>query len=72
MQQRNLTVRSSLDAAFYNAGRQVIPVMARLNGRVQELETLLNLGGWQMTIDGLSGLYELSAEKPEETITKGQ
>jgi hypothetical protein len=64
--------RSSLDAAFDDDGQQVTPVMARLTGRVQELETLLNRCGWQMAVDGHSGLYELTAEKSEETVTKGQ
>ncbi|RNA72304.1 DUF2913 family protein [[Curtobacterium] plantarum] len=55
--------RSSLDAAFDDGGQQVAPVMARLTGRVQGLETLLNRCGWQMAIDGPSGLYVLTAEK---------
>lgn len=46
--------------------------MARLTGRMQGLETLLNRCGWQMVVDGPSGLYELTAEKAEETVTKGQ
>ncbi|MBA8867202.1 hypothetical protein FHW11_004391 [Pantoea agglomerans] len=62
--------RTSLDAAFDNDGQQVTPVMARLTGRVQGLETLLNRCGWQMAVDGPSGLYELTAEKGEETVTK--
>jgi len=62
--------RTSLDAAFDNYGQQVTPVMARLTGRVQGLETLLNRCGWQMAVDGPSGLYELTAEKGEETVTK--
>ena len=62
--------RSSLDAAFDDGGQQVAPVMARLTGRVQGLETLLNRCGWQMAVDGPSGLYELTAEKAEETVTK--
>ncbi|TSH78666.1 DUF2913 family protein [Pantoea sp. paga] len=62
--------RTSLDAAFDNDGQQVTPVMARLTGRVQGLETLLNRCGWQMSVDGPSGLYELTAEKGEETVTK--
>lgn len=62
--------RTSLDAAFDNDGQQVTPVMARLTGRVQGLETLLNRCGWQMAVDGPSGLYELTAEKAEETVTK--
>ncbi|PAW33590.1 hypothetical protein CIL06_21435 [Pantoea vagans] len=57
--------RTSLDAAFDDDGQQVTPVMARLTGRVQGLETLLNRCGWQIAIDGPSGLYELTAEKPE-------
>ncbi|WP_337038182.1 DUF2913 family protein [Pantoea agglomerans] len=55
--------RSSLDAAFDDDGQQVAPVMARLTGRVQGLETLLNRCGWQMAIDGPSGFYVLTAEK---------
>lgn len=62
--------RTSLDAAFDDDGQQVTPVMARLTGRVQGLETLLNRCGWQMAVDGPSGLYELTAEKAEETVTK--
>lgn len=62
--------RTSLDAAFDDDGQQVTPVMARLTGRVQGLETVLNRCGWQMAVDGPSGLYELTAEKAEETVTK--
>ncbi|MEN4700008.1 DUF2913 family protein [Pantoea agglomerans] len=62
--------RTSLDAAFDHDGQQVTPVMARLTGRVQGLETLLNRCGWQMAVDGPSELYELTAEKAEETVTK--
>lgn len=57
--------RSSLDAAFDDDGQQVTPVMARLTGRVQGLETLLNRCGWQMAVDVPSELYELTVEKPE-------
>ncbi|MHA7598090.1 DUF2913 family protein (plasmid) [Pantoea sp. XAF26B01_ASV70] len=60
--------RSSLDAAFDDDGQQVAPVMARLTGSVQGLETLLNRCGWQMAIDGHSGLYVLTAEKYELTM----
>jgi hypothetical protein len=35
--------QSSLDAAFDDGGQQVAPVMARLTGRVQGLETLLTV-----------------------------
>lgn len=52
--------RSSLDAAFDDDGQQVAPVMVRLTGRVQGLETLLNRCGWQIAIDGPSGLYLLT------------
>jgi len=62
--------RTSLDAAFDDDGQQVTLVMARLTGRVQGLQTLLNRCGWQMAVDGTSGLYELSAEKTEETVKK--
>ncbi|MEN4806639.1 DUF2913 family protein [Pantoea agglomerans] len=62
--------RSSVDAAFDDGGQQVAPVMARLTGRVQGLETLLNRCGWQMAVDGRSGLYVLTAEKYE--LTMGQ
>jgi len=54
--------RSSLDAAFDDDGQQVAPVMVRLTGRVQGLETLLNRCGWQIAIDGPSGLYVLTAK----------
>ncbi len=54
--------RSSLDAAFDDDDQQVAPVMARLTGRVQGLETLLNRCGWQIAIDGPSGLYLLTAK----------
>lgn len=37
--------RSSLDAAFDDGGKHVVPVMARLTGSVQGLETLLNRCG---------------------------
>ncbi|MEN4633378.1 DUF2913 family protein [Pantoea agglomerans] len=57
--------RTSLDAAFDDDGQQVTLVMARLTGRVQGLETLLNRCGWQMAISGPAGLYELTAEKAE-------
>lgn len=57
--------RSSLDAAFDDDGQQVTPVMARLTGRVQGLETLLNRCGWQIVVGGPSGIYELIARKPE-------
>ena len=57
--------RSSLDAAFDDDGQQVAPVMARLTGRVQGLETLLNRCEWQIAINGPSGLYGLTAEKYE-------
>lgn len=60
--------RSSLDAAFDDDGQQLTPVMARLTGRVQGLETLLNRCGWQMAIDGPSGFYVLTAEKYELTM----
>lgn len=60
--------RSSLDAAFDDDGQQVAPVMVRLTGRVQGLETLLNRCGWQMAIDGPSGFYVLTAEKYELTM----
>ncbi len=59
--------RTSLDAAFDGTGRQVRPLMARLTGRVQGLETLLNRCGWQMAGDGPSGLYVLKAEKHQLT-----
>lgn len=54
--------RSSLDAAFDDDGQQVAPVRMRLTGRVQGLETLLNRCGWQIAIDGPSGLYLLTAK----------
>ena len=54
--------RSSLDAAFDDDGQQVSPVMARLTGRVQGLETLLNRCGWQIATHGPSGLYLLTAK----------
>ncbi|MBT8500002.1 hypothetical protein DH20_11205 [Pantoea agglomerans] len=54
--------RSSLDAAFDDDGQQVAPVMVRLTGRVQGLETLLNRCGWQIAIDGPSRLYLLTAK----------
>lgn len=54
--------RSSLDAAFDDDGQQVAPVRVRLTGRVQGLETLLNRCGWQIAIDGPSGLYLLTAK----------
>lgn len=57
--------RTSLDAAFDDDGQQLTPVMARLTGRVQGLETLLNRCGWQMAVSGPSGLYELTAEKTD-------
>ncbi|SUE07289.1 Uncharacterised protein [Pantoea agglomerans] len=60
--------RSSLDAAFDDDGQQLTPVMARMTGRVQGLETLLNRCGWQMAIDGPSGFYVLTAEKYELTM----
>lgn len=62
--------RTSLDAAFDDDGQQLTPVMARLTGRVQGLETLLNRCGWQMAVSRPSGLYELTAEKTDETATK--
>ncbi len=62
--------RSSQDAAFDDDGQQVAPVMARLTERVQGLETLLIRCGWQIAIDGPSGLYLLTAEKYE--LTMGQ
>lgn len=61
--------RASLDAAFDDDGRQVSPLMARLTGRVKGLETLFNRCGWQMTGDGPSGLYALTAEKHHLTET---
>ncbi|MDQ0627662.1 UNVERIFIED_ORG: hypothetical protein C7430_12411 [Pantoea agglomerans] len=62
--------RTSLDAAYDDDGQQITPIMARLTGRVQELETLFNRCGWQIAIDGPSGLYVLMAEKYE--LTMGQ
>ncbi|MEN4559799.1 DUF2913 family protein [Pantoea agglomerans] len=62
--------RTSLDAAFDDDGQQLKPVRARLTGRIQGLETLLNRCGWQMAVNGPSGLYELTAEKTDETVTK--
>lgn len=62
--------RSSLDAAFDDYGQQVTPVMARLTGRVQGLETHLHRCGWQIAVDGPSEFYALTAEKTDETATK--
>lgn len=38
---------SNLDVAFDDDGWQVNPLMARLSGRVADLEGLLNRCGWQ-------------------------
>lgn len=59
--------RTSLDAAFDDNGWQVSPLMARLTGRVKGLEMLFNRCGWQMTGEGQSGLYALTAEKHQLT-----
>ena len=61
--------RTSLATAFDDDGQQITPLMARLTGRVQGLETLLNRCGWQMAMNGPSGLYELTVEKTDETAT---
>ncbi|WP_187506073.1 DUF2913 family protein [Pantoea agglomerans] len=57
--------RPSLDAAFDDNGQQLTPIMARMTGLVQGLETLLNRCGWQMALSGASGLYKLTAEKTD-------
>jgi len=40
--------RSSLDAAFDNDGKQILPLMARVTGKVAGLEKLLDRCGWKV------------------------
>lgn len=43
-------LRSSLDAAFDDEGKQIKPVMARVSGRVVGLEKLLDRCGWKLEV----------------------
>jgi len=40
--------RSSLDAAFDDDGKQILPLMARVTGKVTRLEKLLDHCGWKV------------------------
>ncbi len=40
-------LHSNLDVAFDDDGWQVNPLMARLSGRVADVEGILNRSGWQ-------------------------
>lgn len=40
--------RSSLEAAFDDDGKQIVPLKARITGNVARLEKLLNCCGWQV------------------------
>lgn len=40
-------LRSSLDAAFDDTGRQIRPLLIRLTGNVESMATLFNTCGWQ-------------------------
>jgi len=59
--------RTSPDAVSDDIGWQISPLMARLTGHVKGLKTMFNRCGWQMSGDGPSRLYVLTAEKYQLT-----
>lgn len=57
--------RTSLDAAFDDGGLQVSPLIARLTGRLNELDRLFERYRWQIAAEVQSGHYFLTVQKPE-------
>ncbi|ADU72491.1 conserved hypothetical protein (plasmid) [Pantoea sp. At-9b] len=63
--------RSSLDVAFSDDGVQIAPLMAKLTGNLQPLETLLNRCAWQADAspdNALASVFLLSANKQQEGL----